>query len=587
MSELRLSLVLEAIDRATAPLRRVADAVKAPGAAARQAAAAANQALAGVTHSYEGVAALIGGGFEIKEIVGESDFFNRLRINAGASAERVDHLRHTLLETARAAKVAPDELTAAFKAMREGGASLDALEENLPAIATTIQRLGGQGQEVGDLYTALRKFSGLQGPEEFLKTMAIFREQLFGVAGGIERFVPQAAPLLSFYDSLGHKGVEASREIGALYAVIAQGTRSPRQALAATQSLLELIGNPSSAATLEGLGVKVYGGATDEERATNKRNNVTLPITEILSSLLTRYQINPYQFSTLLGPDFKRALKIPLGEVQAQGFSPTLNAKLAVPGDPTKFIAEATDASRGLVPSLNALRAALDQVAETALVPVLNTLAGLLDRNTGLAVGFLSAFAGVAVLGIFSGWIASIVTGAKLLPPIFAGAITVLGNFFIALRAGYGVVAAFNLVLAANPIGAVLVAIGLLAAAALLIYEKWEPIKAFFVRLWDRVKSAFSDAWNYIKPIVDLVVDASGRVGAAMDLGGPSLGAARPSIAERADLHQPGHLVRREIGGRIVIQFENTPPGMRTKEIHSDNPDVDYHVRMGVPVGAP
>lgn len=46
-----------------------------------------------------------------------------------------------------------------------------------------------------------------------------------------------------------------------------------------------------------------------------------------------------------------------------------------------------------------------------------------------------------------------------------------------------------------NPIGWAITGI---ATAAYLIYQNWEPIKAFFSGLWDGIKSGLASAWNYI-----------------------------------------------------------------------------------------
>lgn len=55
------------------------------------------------------------------------------------------------------------------------------------------------------------------------------------------------------------------------------------------------------------------------------------------------------------------------------------------------------------------------------------------------------------------------------------------------------VVSAFMM---ANPIIAIITGI---AVAALLIYNYWDQIKAFFVKLWDGVKQVFLKVWNWIK----------------------------------------------------------------------------------------
>ena len=68
-----------------------------------------------------------------------------------------------------------------------------------------------------------------------------------------------------------------------------------------------------------------------------------------------------------------------------------------------------------------------------------------------------------------------------------------LGGVLMGLAKGalpflLGAVRAITMALVANPIGLAVTAIG---TAALLIYQYWDPIKAFFVGLWGQVRTAF------------------------------------------------------------------------------------------------
>lgn len=51
----------------------------------------------------------------------------------------------------------------------------------------------------------------------------------------------------------------------------------------------------------------------------------------------------------------------------------------------------------------------------------------------------------------------------------------------------------------ANPIGAVITGVALLAAAAYEIYKHWEPISAFFEKLWSKIKSIFGEPVDWLK----------------------------------------------------------------------------------------
>jgi hypothetical protein len=93
--------------------------------------------------------------------------------------------------------------------------------------------------------------------------------------------------------------------------------------------------------------------------------------------------------------------------------------------------------------------------AITALRPAWDAVVAVLGKNNAM----LLAFTGVVAPGIIA-------------------ALFAIGKALLGLVA----------VLVANPIGAAIIAI---AAAGLLIWKYWEPIKAFFADLWEGVKASF------------------------------------------------------------------------------------------------
>jgi TP901 family phage tail tape measure protein len=84
--------------------------------------------------------------------------------------------------------------------------------------------------------------------------------------------------------------------------------------------------------------------------------------------------------------------------------------------------------------------------------------------------------------------------------------LVVLGTLSIAISALLGPLAVLGAVfsfLAANPI---IIAIGLIAVAALLIYKNWQPLAAFFSGLWSSVDGVFAKypILNWIFPIIGI-----------------------------------------------------------------------------------
>lgn len=92
-------------------------------------------------------------------------------------------------------------------------------------------------------------------------------------------------------------------------------------------------------------------------------------------------------------------------------------------------------------------------------------------------------------------WIVVAVSGWKALGAgMWMGvkAFYAVRNALVAVRA---IFMALKVVMLTNPITAILTGI---AVAAYLIYENWEPIKAFFIDLWESVTGAFKTAMDWI-----------------------------------------------------------------------------------------
>jgi hypothetical protein len=139
------------------------------------------------------------------------------------------------------------------------------------------------------------------------------------------------------------------------------------------------------------------------------------------------------------------------------------------------------------------LQQAIGEKLIPAMIPVAQGISGMLDSFNALSpgtqkliVGFLGVAAVFGPIASGFGAVASVVGGAARpimwlvrTGPLLASSLGMVGNTLLAVgRAAL-----------ANPIVLAAVAIG---AAAYLIYRNWEPISAFFVRLWGGIKSLFA-----------------------------------------------------------------------------------------------
>lgn len=144
---------------------------------------------------------------------------------------------------------------------------------------------------------------------------------------------------------------------------------------------------------------------------------------------------------------------------------------------------------------------------------------GWMERNPTLAkmlgVGLLGVAASLVVIGgalaVFSPLILGLFS-LRLIMASFTGTTAIFSKVFTLLPTVFGIAKAAFLGLGQafmfvarlflmNPIGLTITAI---AVAAFLIYKNWEPIKGFFVGIWNTIKTAFNGG---IKGVSALIIN--------------------------------------------------------------------------------
>ena len=140
-------------------------------------------------------------------------------------------------------------------------------------------------------------------------------------------------------------------------------------------------------------------------------------------------------------------------------------------------------------------------IIQDKVVPAIQSIAGfisdLVDKFNNASPqmqGFIAALLGIAVaIGPIISVIGSIVT-------VVSGVVAGFGAASAVIAGGGGIIAALGALL--GPVGIVLVVIAALAAAAYLIIKNWEPIKKFFVDLWNNVSQGFVTFLNTVGRIM-------------------------------------------------------------------------------------
>jgi hypothetical protein len=102
--------------------------------------------------------------------------------------------------------------------------------------------------------------------------------------------------------------------------------------------------------------------------------------------------------------------------------------------------------------------------------------------------------------------IANVVKSLALLGVSMVGSIASMTGLTAAFPALGAAIKAFSAALAATPVGWFIAAIVAIGVAAYLIYKYWEPIKKFFVELWNDPKATFLAAVKWLDDMVEKFV---------------------------------------------------------------------------------
>lgn len=126
---------------------------------------------------------------------------------------------------------------------------------------------------------------------------------------------------------------------------------------------------------------------------------------------------------------------------------------------------------------------AITTVVNVALPPLMSAITWILDNLNWLA----------PLLGSVIGLVAGITGAIKLYNAIVTVAKTVQ--------------LAWNLALTANPIGIVIVAIGALVTAFVVLWNKCEGFRNFFIGMWEAIKTAAKSAGEFIGGIFESIMN--------------------------------------------------------------------------------
>jgi hypothetical protein len=619
MTDLKLQYVIEAIDRSTAVVSNIGKKIASSAEAGVRGFERVTKSAETVQGAIAGIGLGIAAEIGTKEIVRTAEYFDRLRINSGASSEAIDHVKDSLIETAGAARINSDELTAAFKSVKDNGQSLQFFDDNIEGLARNIQLLGGYGDELGQSWAVLARNFNLTKPDELSQAFSTLRAQLVGIDGGFVEMAPKLGRLSASYRAIGQTGLSASKDLGALFAIVRLGTATSREAVSQVSSLIGYFNDKGGQDAIASLGVPVFANEAD------RRARKVRPVPDIINDIAQVYQQNPAFVENRLGSGFINPLKVGFGELQTNGQLTTLNQKRGITGDVEADERKAAQIAQQPTAVLNAIvdrvKAVGDRLGDVALF-----------LTNKLGPGFID-FAGDAA--VVSGAILALGATFKYVVPIFNLGLAPLRFLAtslptIALRAGLlaeaigagGLADAFVAVgaaIAATPVSLVIAGIAAVAAGAYLVYSHWKPIKDFFAHIYDGLKkpstwlqaqqaeagmipdtdpNQWTDAPSSIpteaaadapKAVSQSEIDDLKRVG-QIDFRAPSTGR-RSFVPQGRTILGAGDGQHLPLGPQkveITLKFQDAPQGLAVVDKRSSSGSVDVQLdpSLGISLGS-
>lgn len=622
-----ISLIVKAVDKATAPLRQVSASL---GDISKQVASAGKALTVGVTAPLAAMAA------------GSVAAFGRFEAGMAnvstlvdTSVESMAAMEAGVIAVTRAVKVQPlSEMAEALGSIRGAGISAADQFKVLEGSGKLAAAALGTTAEAADIATSAINAWGLKGAEAEGVYNQVFQAVNYGKMslsqlargfGGVAGTVASAGVKLDEYLSsvaaLTTTGLPAAEAHTQLRAVISGLTRQTELTRAVFGKL----------------------GAKDLKQLIAQSGGL-VPALERVKGVLKG---NDTQMLNLVGST--EALNAIIGLTGNQ--AATQKQALDVMRSGTDGLTGAFEKqARTGKASLQSLKNDLEIVAISVgrvLVPVLQQLVPVLERavkrweslGEGGQKSIIIMAGAAAALGptiTVIGHMATAVHAANVAFTFVGGwakylwmmRASILAGLVPSLTAATASVWGFTVALLANPITWVVAGIVALAGAAYLIYKNWgpikaffletwetvkgavasalawvgenlswtplgmlvnnwEPVKAYFVQLWDSIVGVFQRAWEKIQPIVDVAkaAFAFSPLGVAVESGRQLFGGGdeqRPSLgAARAAPTRPG-LTTQPTETRVVVDFSGMPRGVRVAEAPGGTAPLDLSLGYGM-----
>lgn len=349
------------------------------------------------------------------------------------------------------------------------------------------------------------------------------------------RYFPQ---LTAQAATLGLKGTEAVATLGASLQVAMKGAGSPEEAATNLRNFLQKATAPDTVKNFAKMGVNLEASL---KKAIAKGEN---PLEYLLGLIQKVTKGDKFKVGALFGDMQVQNFLAPMMqhmEEYRQIKEKSLGASGVVDRDFANMMSTGTERLKQAQVQLGRFAVTMGTILLPALGAAADKFGAMLSVVSDLAQRYpnlttVVTYAAVGLVGFKVAALAARLGGTLLLdgvsllagafnffrPSVLAANAALLWHKAVALAtvAAHGVwrvamlglagvmkvvTAAqwlWNVALTANPIGLVIAAVAALGAAAYVVYENWEPIKAWFQGLWESVASLCGKAMAQVKSMI-------------------------------------------------------------------------------------
>lgn len=342
-------------------------------AAMRGLSRAAQAAGAGLDKLGNRYTAILGGGaaaLAVKNTMTLQERLTRLGITADVGDERIKNLHERILDVANAPniRVDPSQILAGVESVMEKTGDLEFVEENIRNIALAIQAAGADGGAVGDIFAEFQK-QGMSA-RDALASVDILIAQGKAGAFTLKDLASLGPRVVTAYTSLGRKGPQAMREMGAVLQMIRMATGSSEQASTAWEALLRTMSDKKKLAFLQKQGLKIFDPAE-----LKKGHEVLRPIDKLMEEILKAAGNSRVNLSEVFDAEALRSFNALMDKVGID----KLRELMALEADGSTVQRDAARAAKTANAALQSLRNTWGRFADANLAEPIQKLADILN----------------------------------------------------------------------------------------------------------------------------------------------------------------------------------------------------------------